>query len=69
MVPVSSSNLAAVEYDSESYTLKVQFNNGRIYEFYNVPKEVHTGLMNAPSKGTYFYEKIQNGGYFYNEIT
>lgn len=69
MIPVTSSNLAAVGYDQESFLLKVQFNNGRIYEYYSVSKEVHEGLMNAPSKGTYFYERIQNGGYSYNEIT
>ena len=38
--PVSSSNLASVGYDASSMTLEVGFNNGSVYQYYNVPANV-----------------------------
>lgn len=68
MQPVSSSNLAAVGYDEESSTLRVEFLNGTSYEYYNVPKEVFEDLLNAGSKGQYFNANIKKGGYPYSKL-
>ena len=38
MIPVSSSNLSAVGYDSLTGTLSIEFHDGRLYEYYNVPQ-------------------------------
>ena len=57
---VSSSNLAAVGYDSESETLDIEFNNGRVYQYYNVPEFMYDNLMAAPSSGVYFNAEIKN---------
>ena len=57
---VTSSNLYAVGYDESSGTLQVEFRNGSIYEYYNVPASVYQGLLDAPSKGRYFYAHIRN---------
>ena len=54
MVSVNSSNLSAVGYDSETSTMHVRFNSGRLYAYYNVPESVHRELMNASSHGSYF---------------
>ena len=51
LVPVSSSNLAAVGYDGS--TLTVQFHSGWVYEYYRVPPNVYEGLMSAASMGRY----------------
>ncbi len=53
-VPVSSSNLASVGYEPETTTLEVEFLNGSIYQHFNVPEYVFEGLINAPSKGSYY---------------
>ena len=53
MIPVSSSNIAAIGYDAERATLIIQFNSGRTYEYYNVPEYEYNNLMNASSKGQY----------------
>lgn len=66
-IPVTSSNIASVGYDTNSATLEVEFNNGRIYRYFDVPISQYDGLMNASSKGTYFYKNIQNQ-YKYTEI-
>jgi hypothetical protein len=38
---VNSSNLASVGYDETSNTLEVEFNNGGIYQYFNVPESVY----------------------------
>ena len=64
MIPVRSSNLNAVGYDSTSHVLTIRFNNGSVYEYYHVPEHVYSGLMSASSKDYYHYRKIR-GHYRY----
>jgi len=59
MIPVGSSNLVAVGYDSNSATLRVQFKSG-VYDYYHVPAPVYQGLLNAGSKGSYHHDNIKN---------
>jgi len=58
--PVSSSNLASVGYDPASETLEIEFNNGRVYQYYNVPQFMHERMMEAPSIGVFFNAEIKN---------
>jgi len=58
-VPVSSSNLASVGYDSGSSTLEIEFNGGGVYQYYDVPEHVHTDLMGAGSLGSYLHHNIK----------
>ncbi|HWA89798.1 MAG TPA: KTSC domain-containing protein [Rhizomicrobium sp.] len=57
---VSSSNLASVGYDPGSETLEVEFNNGRVYQYYNVPQFMYDRLMEAGSMGKFFNAEIKN---------
>lgn len=57
--PVSSSNLVSVGYEPDTSTLEIEFHNG-LYEYYNVPQSIYNGLMGAPSKGSYFHQKIKD---------
>lgn len=66
--PVISSNLASVGYDSKTATLEVEFHNGRIYQYDNVPSVLYNGLMSAGSKEQYFDRMIVKGGYRYKKI-
>jgi hypothetical protein len=47
---VSSSNLLSVGYDPASQTLEVEFQDGSVYQYYNVGQSMHDQLMAAPSK-------------------
>lgn len=58
MIPVDSSNISAIGYNSETMTLKIEFNNGRAYEYYNVPQAEFDNLLNAGSKGQYANQNI-----------
>ena len=66
-IPIASTSLASVGYDAETQTLEVEFNTGRVYQYYSVPEQEHPGLLNADSKGTYFNANIRNG-YSYSRL-
>jgi hypothetical protein len=58
LFPVASSMIAAAGYDSKNRTLVVLYNNGKAYEYFNVPPEEFQGLMKADSKGKYMNTRI-----------
>ena len=58
--PVQSSNLRSVGYDPDSKNLEVEFKEGRIYSYNNVPKDIFEGLINAASKGKFFSHYIRD---------
>lgn len=58
--PVNSSNLRSVGYDEEFKILEIEFKQGRIYQYNNVPLTHFMGLMNAASKGRFFAQYIRD---------
>lgn len=54
-----SSNIARLAYDESSQVLKVEFKNGSLYDYFDVPSNVFDGLRNAPSKGQYLAQQIK----------
>jgi hypothetical protein len=58
-VPVDSSTLAAVAYDRARATLRLEFRDRAIYDYFRVPPEVHRALLRASSKGRYFNHAIR----------
>ena len=66
--PVTSSNLASVGYDPQTGTLEIEFRNGSIYQYFNVPLEIFNGLMSAGSHGRYFDAYVKKGGYRYIRV-
>jgi len=46
----------------------VEFLNGTLYDYYNVPKEVFLDLLNATSKGQFFNQNIKKGGYPFSKV-
>lgn len=67
MMSVSSGNLDSAGYDECLKILHIQFNNGSLYEYYDVPKNIYLGLITASSAGKYFAEYIK-GKYNYSRI-
>ena len=57
MVPVKSSNVAAVGYDATG--LRVQFKDGATYVYAGVPADLHANLMGAESVGTFLASEIR----------
>jgi hypothetical protein len=58
--PVSSSNVASVGYDEATSTLEIEFLSGQVYQYFDVPEDVHTSLMYASSVGSFLAHNIKN---------
>lgn len=56
---VDSTSITSVGYDLATHTLEIEFGDGGIYHYLNVPPIVHRDLMNAASKGSYFAHFIK----------
>ncbi|MEW5787291.1 MAG: KTSC domain-containing protein [Pseudomonadota bacterium] len=59
-----SSNISRFAYDEQSHILKVEFNNGSIYDYFDVPEHVFDGMKSAQSKGQYLAHQVK-GRYRY----
>ena len=57
--PVESSALATVGYSKRLRVLEIEFRNGAIYRYLEVPPEVYEALMNAPSKARFYDQNIR----------
>lgn len=64
--PVSSSSLRSVGYDVADRILEVEFQDGGIYHYFDVPARVYRELMAAESKGSYFQASVK-GRYAYRQ--
>lgn len=67
MIPVSSSNIAAVGHDAGSQTLQVEFHNGARYQYFDVPEQVFIELRDAGSPGGYLASNIK-GVYRFSKV-
>ena len=60
MIPVSSSDVAAVGYDVENQIVHVQFLNGTEYIYKGVLQRDFDDLLNASSVGSYLHRNFKN---------
>jgi hypothetical protein len=73
LIPVSSSQIASVGYDSATAELVIKFHasEGRqqaVYLYEGVPPELAYGLIAASSPGSFFHRYIRNGPYRYRRL-
>jgi hypothetical protein len=66
-VPVTSSNVASVGYEQQSATLEVEFLDGAVYHYFDVPEAEFEGLLGAGSVGGYLNANIK-GRYRYARV-
>lgn len=59
-VNVQSSNIVSVGYDADDSMLEIEFKEGKVYQFNNVPEHIYEEFMSASSHGVYFHENIKN---------
>ncbi|MBM3208711.1 KTSC domain-containing protein [Candidatus Shapirobacteria bacterium] len=67
-IPVTSSNIRSIGYDPESQILKVEFNSGEVYQYFDVPEHLYQELMKASSPGRFLNDYIKYS-YRYQKIT
>lgn len=58
-VDVPSTTIASVGYDPDSLILEIKFTTGKLYQYFDVPPAIHSGLMNSDSKGKFFNAHIR----------
>lgn len=66
-VPVTSSNIAEVGYDATTQTLEIMFNDGAIYQYFDVPQAVYEGMLASGSVGKFFHAHVK-GSYRYARL-
>ena len=59
-VSVPSSTLAAVAYSCQGSLLDLEFCDGSLYRFFEVPEDCFQQFMASDSKGRYFNNNIRN---------
>lgn len=59
-IPVGSSSVAEIGYDSTDQVLEVLFLNGGVYQYHGVPLSTYAELIAAESVGAYFNRRIKN---------
>lgn len=57
--PVTSTNILSIGYDPQTMTLEVEFRDGAIYQYFDVPEHVYEGFLNAASHGAYLAREIK----------
>lgn len=62
MFKVVSSQISSVGYDRDTKTMYVEFSNGTVYTYDEVPQNVFENMKNSNSAGRFFMTSIK--GYF-----
>ncbi|GAG86662.1 unnamed protein product, partial [marine sediment metagenome] len=52
---VSSGNIRSIGYDTKFQTLEIEFQDGGVYQYFNIPESIYSALMSASSHGSYFH--------------
>jgi hypothetical protein len=65
--PLRSRALVSAGYDPETQLLELEFHNGRVYRYRDVPPGVYEFLLRTPSKGG-FVNRMIDGRYAYEEV-
>jgi KTSC domain len=58
-VAIISTELGSIGYDDAVRCLEAKFQNGGVYQYFEVPADEYNSLMMAASKGQYFNARIR----------
>lgn len=56
--PVESKALRSIGYDAEQRVLELEFSGGKVYQYLDVPPELHAWMMRTKDKMAMFRHKI-----------
>jgi hypothetical protein len=58
-VAVQSRLLASMAYNHDQAILQLEFRDGTVYQYFQVPRQTYQNLLQADSQGTYFNHHIR----------
>lgn len=64
---VKSKQIESIGYSRQTEVLEVEFKNGGIYQYFNVPHAVYSKLRVAPSPGSFLHYAVK-GRYKYQKV-
>lgn len=64
----TSAAIQACDYDGEKKMLRVEFGNGSVYKYNDVPADIYKGMQESPSLGQYFNAQIRDQYGFDREV-
>ncbi|MGE3520759.1 MAG: KTSC domain-containing protein [Vicinamibacterales bacterium] len=59
MIPVDSTSIDAIGYDTEAAELHVRLLSGNTYKYAGVSQAAFQAFLSAPSKGAYFNREMK----------
>ena len=59
MKPVKSSYLKSMGYDAEKSELRIEFNSGEMFDYFDVTPGEYDSLLSAESIGRHFSQNIK----------
>lgn len=62
-----SASIVRISYDKSTSTLEVEFQNGSIYQYFDVPESVWEAFKLADSKGQFINSTLK-GSYRYSKV-
>jgi hypothetical protein len=65
--PVTSRAVVSVGYDTVRQILELEFVDGDVYQYYDVPQTTHNALLNAPSIGQFVNTDVK-GRFRYTKL-
>ena len=63
-----STVVAHMDYYPETFTLRITYTSGEIYDYKKVPAKIYEAMKQAPSKGVYL-NKIIKKHFTYKKVT
>jgi hypothetical protein len=67
-VSVPSTVIPTIGYDADQRILEIEFHNGAVYQYFDVPQYVYDDLKTAEIPGRYFNQHIRKAGYKYRQV-
>ena len=62
-----STVISSINYDAGTFTLRITFISGMIYDYKDVPEEVYIALKTSGAKGIYLNRHVK-GKYLFEKI-
>lgn len=54
-----SSNIARFRYEAETLSLEIEFKDGSVYQYFDVPEPVYDAFCQADSKGKFLHQNLR----------